>query len=65
MTGAEYIEGFYDALGVEVEPNFSEEYTGADWYDTGLGLFLGYQRLTFNGLLERLKALGEELGLRR
>jgi nucleoside-diphosphate-sugar epimerase len=64
MTGAEYIERFYDALGVGVEPNFSEEYTGADWYDTGLGRFLGYQRLTFNGLLERLRALAEELGLR-
>ena len=64
MTGAEYIERFYGALGVGVEPNFSEEYTGADWYDTGLGRFLGYQRLNFNGLLERLRALGEGLGLR-
>ncbi len=64
MTGAEYIRSFYEALGVEVEANFSEEYTGADWYDTDLGRFLGYQRLTFNGLLERLRALGEELGLR-
>ncbi len=64
MAGAEYIDRFYDALGVGVEPNFSEEYTGVDWYDTGRGRFLGYQRLTFNGLLERLRALGEELGLR-
>jgi nucleoside-diphosphate-sugar epimerase len=63
-TGSEYIERFYEALGVEVEPRFSEEYTGADWYDTSSGRFLGYQRLTFNGLLERLRALGEELGLR-
>ena len=64
MTGAEYIERFYDALGVEVEPNFSEEYTAVDWYDTSLGLFLGYQRLTFNGFLGKLKTLGEQLGLR-
>ena len=64
MTGAEYIQGFYDALGVEVEPTFSREYTGTDWYDTGRSSFLDYQRVTFNGLLERLMELGERLGLR-
>jgi len=64
MTGAEYIRRFYDALGVEVEPNFSEEYTAVDWYDTSLGLFLGYQRTSFNGFLGKLRALGEQLGLR-
>ena len=64
MTGAEYIESFYDALGVEVEARYSEEYTAVDWYDTSQGLFLGYQRLTFNGLLGMLKTLGEQLGLR-
>jgi len=64
MTGAEYIEKFYDALGVEVEARFSEEYTAVDWYDTSQGLFLGYQRLNFNGFLEMLMALGEQLGLR-
>lgn len=64
MTGVEYIGKFYDALGVEVEPNFSEEYTAVDWYDTRRGLFLGYQRLTFNGFLGKLRALGEQLGLR-
>ena len=64
MTGEEYVARFYEALGVEVKPNFSEGYTGVDWYDTSQGLILGYQRLTFNGLTERLKALGEDLGLR-
>ncbi|MDH5199830.1 MAG: NAD(P)-dependent oxidoreductase [Candidatus Bathyarchaeota archaeon] len=64
MTGAEYIEGFYGALGVEVESIFSDEYTAADWYDTKRGGFLGYQRTTFNDLLEMLRVLGEELGLR-
>ena len=64
MTGAEYIERFYDAFGVEVEPNFSEEYTAIDWYDTSRGLLLGYQRLTFNGFLGKLRTLGEKLGLR-
>jgi UDP-glucose 4-epimerase len=64
MIGEDYVTRFYEALGVEVEPNFSEEYTGVDWYDTSQGLFLGYQRLTFNGLTERLKMLGEDLGLR-
>jgi nucleoside-diphosphate-sugar epimerase len=64
MIGEDYVARFYEALGVEVEPNFSKVYTGVDWYDTSRGLFLGYQRLTFNDLTERLKMLGEELGLR-
>ena len=64
MTGSEFIERFYEALGVEVEPKFSQEYTAVDWYDTSQGFPLGYQRLTFNGFLEMLKALGEQLGLR-
>jgi len=64
MTGREYVEGFYGALGVEVEPVYSEEYTAVDWYDTSRSLFLGYQRLSFNGLQERLRVLGEQLGLR-
>ncbi len=64
MTGEKYISRFYEALGVEVEPTFSEEYTAADWYDTDRGEFLGYQRTTFNDLLEMLRMLGEELGLR-
>ncbi len=64
MTGEEYIAKFYEALGVEVEPIFSEEYTAADWYDTDRGGYLGYQRTTFNDLLKMLRVLGEELGLR-
>ncbi len=64
MTGAEYIESFYDALGVDVKPIFSEAYTGADWYDTSRSRILVYQRTTFNRLLDRLRVLGEELGLR-
>jgi len=64
MTGREYVEGFYGALGVEVEPVYSEDYTAVDWYDTSRSLFLGYQRLSFNGLQERLRVLGEQLGLR-
>lgn len=64
MTGSEYIEAFYDALGVDVEPNFSKDYTTIDWYDTTQSLFLGYQRLNFNGLQEKLRSIGKELGLR-
>lgn len=64
VTGAEYIRRFYEALGVEVDPYFSTAYTALDWYDTGRGRFLGYQRATLNGLLERLKEIGEKLGLR-
>lgn len=64
MTGAEYIKRFYDALGVEVEPHFSEDYTDLDWYDTSRSRFLNYQKVNFKGLLERLKVVAEQLGLR-
>lgn len=64
MTGSEYIEGFYGALGVDVEPHYSEVYTAIDWYDTSRGRFLGYQRVTFNGFIEKLKVVAVQLGLR-
>ena len=64
MTGAEYIRSFYNALGVDVDSVFSEEYTALDWYDTSRSRFLGYQRTNFNDFLNRLKVLGEALGLR-
>lgn len=64
LTGREYIDRFYKALGVEVEPAFSEEYTAVDWYDTDKGAPLGYQRTSFNQLERMLEVLGEELGLR-
>ena len=64
MTGAEYIRLFYNALGVEVEPNFSETYTALDWYDTSRGAFLGYQKTTLKGLLRKLVDVGNRLGLR-
>ena len=63
MTGREYLEGFYDALGVEVELNFSEKYTAVDWYDTRRSRFLGYQRTSFNDFRRRLGSVAEELGL--
>jgi nucleoside-diphosphate-sugar epimerase len=64
MLGKEYIERFYAAFGVEVEPVFSEECTAVDWYDTEKGLKLGYQMTSFNQLEKKLEILGEELGLR-
>jgi len=64
MTGSEYIERFYGALGVDVEPHYSEVYTAVDWYDTSRGSFLGYQIVTFNGFIEKLKTVAEQLGLR-
>ena len=64
VTGSEYIKLFYEALGVEVEPRFSETCTALDWYDTSRGSFLEYQKTTLNGLLEKLVAVGERLGLR-
>jgi UDP-glucose 4-epimerase len=64
MTGREYIKRFYDALGVEVEPNFSQKPTAVDWYDTTSSHYLGYQRTSFEMFEERLRAVGEVYGLR-
>jgi len=63
MTGDEYITRFYDALGVEVDAVFSEEYTAVDWYDTSKSLFLGYQKTSFNDFQRKLGSVAEELGL--
>jgi len=63
MTGSEYIEAFYGALGIDVEPNYSENYTAVDWYDTRKGEFLGYQRTSFNDFKGKLNSIAEELGL--
>jgi hypothetical protein len=63
MTGREFLEGFYGALGVEVELNYSEEYTAVDWYDTRKSRFLGYQRTSFNDFQRKLGSVAEELGL--
>ena len=64
MHGEEYIDRFYKALGVEVNPKFSDVFTAVDWYDTGKSRRFYYQRTSFNHLEERLKVLGEEYGLR-
>ena len=63
MTGSEFIDGFYGALGLEIEPTYSEEYTAVDWYDTSRSLFLGYQRTSFNEFQRKLGSVAEELGL--
>jgi len=64
MRGREYITEFYGALGVEIEPRFSDEFTALDWYDTSRSRFLGYQKITFNEFLTMLRSVGEQLGLR-
>lgn len=64
MLGREYVDRFYAALGAEVDPRYSDEYTAVDWYDTSRSKRLDYQRTSFRQLEERLKALGEEYGLR-
>ncbi len=64
MRGEEYINRFYAALGVEVEPNYPEEYTDVDWYDTSKSKHLGYQRTSFNMFEKKLELIGEEMGLR-
>jgi nucleoside-diphosphate-sugar epimerase len=63
MTGSEYIEGFYEALGIDVEPNYSDEYTAVDYYDTTKGESLGYQRTSFNDFKTKLNIVADELGL--
>jgi len=60
----QYIERFYEALGAEVTPKYSEEYTAVDWYDTSKSKCLDYQHTTFNVLEEKLRAIGTEYGLR-
>jgi nucleoside-diphosphate-sugar epimerase len=64
MEGEEYINRFYDSLGVDVEPNFSEDYTAVDWYSTEKSKVFDYQRTSFMQFEERLEALGREMGLR-
>jgi hypothetical protein len=64
MTGKEYLTRFYGALGVEVKPNYSQEYTAVDWYDTTRSNHMEYQRTSFNRFEEKLVAIGEEMGLR-
>ncbi len=63
MTGEKYIDRFYDALGVEVEPVYSDDYTAVDWYDTEKGASLGYQRTSFNQLEEKLRTFATVEGL--
>jgi nucleoside-diphosphate-sugar epimerase len=64
MLGHEYIDRFYAALGAEVNPKFSDVFTAVDWYDTCKSRRLDYQKTSFHNLEEKLKALGEEYGLR-
>ena len=64
MRGGEYIQKFYNALGVEVEANFSQKPTALDWYDTGKSRELDYQKTSFMDFEKKLESLGEEMGLR-
>jgi UDP-glucose 4-epimerase len=64
MRGEEYLDRFYGALGVDVEPNYPVDFTAVDWYDTSKSSHLLYQRTSFNQFEKRLVAIGEELGLR-
>lgn len=64
MTGEKFINKFYGALGVEVKANYSDKYTAVDWYDTKKSHVLKYQRTSFNHFINKLVALGKELGLR-
>lgn len=64
MKGEEYLNRFYGALGVDVEPNYPSSYTAVDWYDTSKSIGLGYQRTSFNQFERKLVEIGKELGLR-
>jgi nucleoside-diphosphate-sugar epimerase len=64
MLGHQYIESFYEALGADVTPKYSEANTAVDWYDTRKGMRLNYQRTTFDELKKKLNLIGEEYGLR-
>ena len=64
MLGHQYIEGFYKALGVEVDPKYSEKYTAVDWYNTSKGRRINYQSTTFEAFEEKLKTIGADYGLK-
>ncbi|MBD3205791.1 NAD-dependent epimerase/dehydratase family protein [Candidatus Bathyarchaeota archaeon] len=64
MRGEHYIDRFYDALGVEVDPVYSENYTAVDWYDSSKSRVLSYQETSFMEFEGKLVALAEEMGLR-
>ncbi len=63
MTGSKYTESFYNALGVDIDPIYSEQYTAIDWYDTRLSRFLNYQKTPINIFHQKLTQLAEEVGL--
>lgn len=64
VTGGDYMRGFYSALGVEVDLNYSREPTALDWYDSSAGSALDYQKTTLSDFHEKLQRVGESLGLR-
>lgn len=64
MSGEHYIDRFYDALGVEVDPVYSKKYTAVDWYDSSKSGVLSYQKTSFMEFETKLETLAEEMGLR-
>lgn len=63
MTGKEYIEGFWGAQGVDVEPKFSEDYIALDWQDMSRSRILDYKRTSFILFQDKLREVAKELGL--
>lgn len=63
MTGQEFINRMYGALGIEVKANFSPTPTYFGWYDTAVSnKILGYQKTSFNKFLENVREMGKKLG---
>jgi nucleoside-diphosphate-sugar epimerase len=64
MTGSEYINNFYTALGIDIEPTFSNDYSAIDWYDTKNSQFLNYQKTSFIDFQRQLNSVALDLGLK-
>jgi nucleoside-diphosphate-sugar epimerase len=62
MTGESYVNRVREAMGVDLEVNFSKECGWFDWYDTSESQrILDYQKTPFDLYLSRLKKVFEEL----
>jgi len=62
MTGETYVNRILEAMGVDVEVNFSREYGWFDWYDTSESQrILHYQKTPFDLYLSKLKKVFKEL----
>jgi hypothetical protein len=62
MTGKQFVDRMYKALGFHIKAKYSQGYTWLNWYDTTWSqAVLDYQRTTFSDFLKKLKEIAKEL----